>query len=152
MTAAEPRLADALRYLRLRAQLTQEAVCDVVRTSGGEISAIYLSMLERGERNPSPEMLDRLLTALGSERDELARLYRQQPWSRNRSLGASSVPRIRGRPRSAAAPIAASWSDNVAVAAPVSEDGSLRELAELWPAIAASRQRELIRLARRYAK
>ena len=77
----EQRLALALRYLRLRAQLTQEAVCEKVRASGGEISAIYLSMLERGQRNPSPPMLDPLLAVLDSNRTELAQLYQDEPWS-----------------------------------------------------------------------
>jgi transcriptional regulator with XRE-family HTH domain len=151
MTVAEPHLARALRHMRFRAQLTQEALCDVVRSSGGEISTIYLSMLERGERNPSPEMLDRLLAALGSDRDELARLYLQQPWERRGSMAPSSTPRIRPRSPAPSSTTTAAWSDKVAVAA-TDKDGSFSELADLWPAIPPSRQSQLMRLARRYAQ
>lgn len=150
MTTAEPRLAQALRYLRLRAQLTQQAVCELVRASGGELSAIYLSMLERGRRNPSPEMLDRLLAALHSDRAELTELYREQPWMSVRSMAASSAPRMRPHPPTPSASAHAQWSDNVTVASRA--DTSFDELAELWPRISHARRRELVRLARGYAK
>jgi transcriptional regulator with XRE-family HTH domain len=153
VTTLEPGLAPALRYLRLRAQLTQQAVCDAVRASGGEISVIYLSMLERGQRNPSPQMLDRLLAALDSDRDELTQLHQQQPWASARMIAASSAPRMRPQPPSRpASTTAAPWSSDVTVAPPTASSKALNELAELWPRIPQSCQRELVRLARRYAR
>jgi transcriptional regulator with XRE-family HTH domain len=150
VTLLEHRLGHALRYLRLRAQLTQQAVCDVVRTSGGEISVIYLSMLERGQRNPSPVMLDRLLAALQSDRDELTRLCEQQPWATVPAARISSTPRMRPQ---AAPSSAATWSDSV-VARPerAVNDDSFDTLAELWPRIPKIRKRELVQRARRYAE
>jgi transcriptional regulator with XRE-family HTH domain len=148
----EPGLAPALRYLRLRAQVTQRAVCDAVRASGGEISVIYLSMLERGQRNPSPQMLDRLLEALGSDRDELSRLHQQQPWASARMIATSSAPRMRPPPPAPPASSSAPWSTDVALATPTASIGALNELVELWPRLPRSYQRELVRLARRHAQ
>jgi transcriptional regulator with XRE-family HTH domain len=152
VTTLEPGLAPALRYLRLRAQLTQQAVCDAVRASGGEISMIYLSMLERGQRNPSPQMLDRLLVALDSDRDELAQLHRQHPWATARMTADSSSPRMRPQPPLPPASTAAPWSNDVTLAPPRASYTALNEIAELWPRIPRSYQRELVRLARRYAE
>ena len=142
----EQRLALALRYLRLRAQLTQQAVCEQVRASGGEISTIYLSMLERGQRNPSPQMLDALLAVLDSDRAELAQLYQDEPWS---DTWSSSAPRMRREPPQPTAASARTWSSGVvAISEERCGDDSLEELIRLWHTLPTARQNELLRLAR----
>jgi transcriptional regulator with XRE-family HTH domain len=147
--SAEPRLADALRWLRLRAQLTQQEVGGRVHEAGGEISTIYLSMLERGQRNPSPAKLDLLLSALDSDRSELRALYRDEPWAATPLPRGRSAPRIRRR--SVAAPAASpTWSSSV-LSPPPPADEQLGELATIWRRLSPARREKLLRQARRHA-
>lgn len=54
-------LGRQIRLARLAGGLTQ---ADVMGRTG---STAYLSRIERGERRPSPEMLERIATALGTD-------------------------------------------------------------------------------------
>lgn len=78
--ARHPGLARALRWLRHRRRLTQGELRDAVIAGGGTVSVIYIQQLEAGAKRPSPAMLDALLAALGSGRDELAGLLAHEPW------------------------------------------------------------------------
>lgn len=147
--AREPQLSEALRWLRLRSQLTQHQVCERVRQSGGEISGIYLSMLERGQRNPSPAKLDLLLAALGSDRAELRRLYEAEPWAASPPPRGPSAPRIRRRQPHAAAQ-RETWSSPVS-APPTPADEQLADLVSIWPRLSPGEREELLRRARQHA-
>lgn len=75
-----PEFGRALKYLRKRAQLTQEQLAERVTASGTSLSKVYLSQCERSRKYPSPEMSEALLQALGSSEMEMGQLLREQPW------------------------------------------------------------------------
>jgi transcriptional regulator with XRE-family HTH domain len=81
-TFRRPELGQALAWLRDRARLTQRAAA---KSAG--VSRIYLQKLEGGERSPSLDTLVAVLTALGSDRDELEALLASRPWASRRRNG-----------------------------------------------------------------
>jgi transcriptional regulator with XRE-family HTH domain len=65
----QPALGEAVRQLRERRGATQEAVA---RDAG--ITTATLSLIERGQANPTWDTLKKITAALGSSMGELARL------------------------------------------------------------------------------
>lgn len=76
-----PALAPALAWLRTRVRLTQEQVAERAQDRGDSLSAVYYRFCEQGKRSPSSSMLDTMLTALGSDRQELEGLLEHKPWN-----------------------------------------------------------------------
>jgi transcriptional regulator with XRE-family HTH domain len=160
--SGHPSLAVALRWLRHRRRMTQGGLREAVAAAGGRISLIYIQQLEAGRRRPSPAMLERLLGALASDREELARLLEE-------AAGVAAPARTHGwRPsrRDPVDPSAAGgiWSDEVRAASADGPSASnavedrtlpgdqvLVELTELAAGLDASGRRELLRAARRLA-
>ena len=143
-----PELGQALAWLRDRARLTQRAAAE----SAG-VSRIYLQKLEGGERSPSLATLEAVLTALGSDRDEVEALLASRPW-------ASAPPRpavrsrARARPeeyaRAAEAALApAQWSSPIAVAPPPTTAGELAELRDHFLNLPPGQRQALLEEARR---
>jgi transcriptional regulator with XRE-family HTH domain len=83
-----PYLHRALRWLRDRANLSQEQVSERVVASGGKCSLSYYRQCERGERTPSHAMLTAVLDAVSSDHVELDGLLETRPWEGLRSPGA----------------------------------------------------------------
>jgi len=73
-----PRLPQTLHFLRMRARLTQEETSEEVRKLEGQLSATWLSRLERGKEQPSERLVDLLLAVFGSNRDELYELLEHE--------------------------------------------------------------------------
>ncbi len=143
-------LAVALRWLRHRRRLTQPALREAVTAAGGSISLIYIQQLEAGRKRPSPRMLDLLLAALGSDRDELRTVLAD-------TTDAPTPARDRGwrpsRRDPLASPAGAAWSDEVLVThamAPAPEP-PLAELARLAEDLDPESLDDLLRTARRLA-
>jgi len=143
-----PELGQALAWLRDRARLTQRAAAE----SAG-VSRIYLQKLEGGERSPSLATLEAVLTALGSDRDELEGLLASRPW-------ASAPPRpvvrsrAQARPeeyvRAAEAALApAQWSSPIAVAPSPVTAGELAELRDHFLNLPPGERQALLEEARR---
>jgi len=143
-----PELGQALAWLRDRARLTQRAAAE----SAG-VSRIYLQKLEGGERSPSLAALEAVLTALGSDRDELEGLLVSRPW-------ASAPPRpvvrsrARARPeeyvRAAEAALAPpQWSSPIAVAPSPGIAGELAELRDHFLNLPPGERQALLEEARR---
>ena len=143
-----PELGQALAWLRDRARLTQRAAAE----SAG-VSRIYLQKLEGGERSPSLATLEAVLTALGSDRDELEGLLVSRPW-------ASAPPRpvvrsrARARPeeyvRAADAALAPpQWSSPIAVAPSPGIAGELAELRDHFLNLPPGERQALLEEARR---
>ena len=147
-----PGLGQALAWLRDRGRLTQRAAA-----AEAGLSRIYLQKLEAGERAPSPAKLDDLLSALGSNRDELEGLLIARPW-------AAAPPRRAVRSRAPARPeeyaraaesalTDGPWSSPVAVAAAptdgLSVAGELAELRDHYLNLPPESRRELLEEARR---
>jgi transcriptional regulator with XRE-family HTH domain len=65
----QPALGDAVRQLREKRGATQEAVA---RDAG--ITTATLSLIERGQANPTWDTLKKIATALGSSMGELGKL------------------------------------------------------------------------------
>jgi transcriptional regulator with XRE-family HTH domain len=143
-----PELGDALAWLRDRARLTQRAAAE----SAG-VSRIYLQKLEGGERSPSPDTLDALLAALGSDRHELEGLLAARPWA-----SAPRRPAVRSRARARpeeyvraaeAALGAPQWSSPIAVAPTSVAAGELAELRDHFLNLPRRDQEALLEEARR---
>jgi transcriptional regulator with XRE-family HTH domain len=143
-----PELGQALAWLRDRARLTQRAAAEAAG-----VSRIYLQKLEAGERSPSLDTLEALLSALGSDRDELEALLASRPW-------ASAPPRpavrsrARARPeeyvRAAEAALApARWSSPIAVAPSPVTAGELAELRDHFLNLPPGERQALLEEARR---
>lgn len=62
-------LGEAVRDLRLKRRATQEDIA-----AGAGITAATLSLIERGQANPTWDTARKLATALGVSMNELARL------------------------------------------------------------------------------
>lgn len=60
MTTIQQYLAHNLKAHRSTSGLTQAGLAEKVGTSGN-----YIAQIERGEKYPSPGMIDRIATALG---------------------------------------------------------------------------------------
>ena len=69
-------LREALRWLRERIGLSRD---ELARESG--VSAVHIKFIERGKRNPSETVVERLLPALRVSRADLDGLLRLRPWS-----------------------------------------------------------------------
>ena len=147
-TFRRPELGQALAWLRDRARLTQRAAA---KSAG--VSRIYLQKLEGGERSPSLDTLVAVLTALGSDRDELEALLASRPW-------ASAPPRqavrsrARARPeeyvRAAEAALApAQWSSPIEDASSPLTAGELAELRDHFLNLPRRDQEALLDEARR---
>lgn len=85
-TFQHPELGQALRFLRARSGLSQARLAERVTARGGRVTPVWLSRIESaadrgGSVYPSVVLLDRILTALGSDRAELERLLGERPWS-----------------------------------------------------------------------
>jgi transcriptional regulator with XRE-family HTH domain len=96
-TFSHPRLGSVLRALRERASLTQREVCERVVARGGHLGVTWLSRLERGLEAPSRQLLDLILTALGSSRAELESLLERPasaPSTAPEAMSALSVHRL----------------------------------------------------------
>jgi transcriptional regulator with XRE-family HTH domain len=143
-----PELGQALAWLRDRARLTQRAAAEAAG-----VSRIYLQKLEAGERSPSLDTLEALLSALGSDRNELEALLASRPW-------ASAPPRpavrsrARARPeeyvRAAEAALApAQWSSPIAVAPSPVTAGELAELRDHFLNLPPGERQALLEEARR---
>lgn len=68
------RFGAAVRELRLRKQLSQEALADAAG-----LHRTYVGSIERGERNPSLVNIVRLADALGASPAELMQAMEHQP-------------------------------------------------------------------------
>jgi transcriptional regulator with XRE-family HTH domain len=147
-----PGLGEALAWLRDRARLTQRAAA-----AEAGLSRIYLQKLEGGERAPSPEKLDDLLRALGSDRAELEGLLEAQPWAAappRRAVRSRAPARPEEYVRAAEAALAGgTWSSRVAVEPaaiqPPSVAGELAELRDHYLNLSPESRRELLEEARR---
>jgi transcriptional regulator with XRE-family HTH domain len=147
-----PGLGEALAWLRDRARLTQRAAA-----AEAGLSRIYLQKLEGGERAPSPDKLDDLLRALGSNRAELEGLLEAQPWAAappRRAVRSRAPARPEAYVRAAEAALAGgAWSNPVAVqpatTPPPSLAGELAELRDHYLNLPPEGRRELLEEARR---
>ncbi|HWH13449.1 MAG TPA: helix-turn-helix transcriptional regulator [Miltoncostaeaceae bacterium] len=155
--SADPGLARALRWLRHRRRMTQGRLREAVEAAGGRISVIHIQQLEAGRRRPSPEMLDRLLAALASDRDELGAVLAE-------TAAAPAPERSSGwRPRRRDSDGGATWSDAVEPAGPSASstervlaavpdhDPELRELLRIYRRLRAGDRRALLARARELA-
>jgi transcriptional regulator with XRE-family HTH domain len=143
-----PELGQALAWLRDRARLTQRAAAE----SAG-VSRIYLQKLEGGDRSPSLATLEAVLTALGSDRDELEGLLASRPWG---SAPPRAVVRSRARARpeeyaraAEAALAPAQWSSPIAVAPSPVTAGELAELRDHFLNLPPGDRQALLEEARR---
>jgi transcriptional regulator with XRE-family HTH domain len=147
-TYRRPELGEALAWLRDRARLTQRAAAEFAG-----VSRIYLQKLEGGERSPSLEVLEGLLAALGSDRDELEALLASRPWT-----SAPRRPPVRSRARArpeeyvraaeaALAPV--QWSSPIEDASSPVTAGELAELRDHFLNLARQDQQALLDDARR---
>ncbi len=75
-------LSEALRWLRERIGISRE---QLAAASG--VSAVHIKFVERGKRNPSEAVIQRLLPALRVTRDDLDGLLSLRPWARNTASG-----------------------------------------------------------------
>ena len=75
-------LAEAIRWLRERIGLSREQLAGA---SG--VSAVHIKFIERGKRNPSEAVIQRLLPALRVTRHDLDGLLSLRPWARSTASG-----------------------------------------------------------------
>ena len=143
-----PELGHALAWLRDRARLTQRGAAEAA-----EVSRIYLQKLEGGERSPSVDKLEAVLSALGSDLDELEALLAARPWASAPDRRAVRS-RVRARPedyvRAAEAALApAQWSSPVTAAPSPLTAGELAELRDHFVNLPRRDQEALLEEARR---
>jgi transcriptional regulator with XRE-family HTH domain len=75
-------LAEAVRWLRERIGLSRD---QLAAASG--VSAVHIKFIERGKRNPSEAVIQRLLPALRVNRHDLDGLLSLRPWARSTASG-----------------------------------------------------------------
>jgi transcriptional regulator with XRE-family HTH domain len=79
-------MSEALRWLRERIGLSRD---QLAAASG--VSAVYIKFIERGKRNPSEAVIQRLLPALRVTRADLDGLLRLRPWASSTASGAPAT-------------------------------------------------------------
>ena len=79
-------LSEALRWLRERIGLSRE---ELAAASG--VSAVHIKFIERGKRNPSREVVERLLPSLRVTRADLDGLLELRPWAASTSTGTAAT-------------------------------------------------------------
>ena len=87
------RLGRNLRALRMQRKLSQEEFAEVLR-----IHRTYVGGLERGERNPSLQVIERLAAELGVDPVDLLREVAVTPVLRAAQSGAATPPDARSLP------------------------------------------------------
>ena len=75
-------LAEAMRWLRERIGLSREQLA-----SASGVSAVHIKFIERGKRNPSEAVIQRLLPALRVTRHDLDGLLSLRPWASSTASG-----------------------------------------------------------------
>ncbi len=79
-------MAAALRWLRERIGISR----DQLATASG-VSAVHIKFIERGKRNPSEAVVQRLLPALRVTRADLDGLLSLRPWASSTASGAPAT-------------------------------------------------------------
>lgn len=164
--AQRPGIDRALRWLRHRRRLTQAELREAVVAGGQGLSVIYIQQLEAGRKRPSPAMLDALLVALSSTREELTRLCDTEPWQVTPPGGWRPSRHDPVRAADPASRTEGTWSDAVALAgappdgaaaggahrgdASAAEglEAELAELAGIYRSLTPAERHELLEAAR----
>jgi transcriptional regulator with XRE-family HTH domain len=150
-----PELGRALAWLRARVRLTQREVVERVQRQGDTLSEVYYQALETGKRRPRLPKLEAILSALGSNHEELEGLLASAPWDHTPPTRA----RIRADTPKPAAYLAAAeaaladgvWSSEVEVAeAPIDarRRGELAELIDHYLNLSPADRERLLEQAR----
>jgi transcriptional regulator with XRE-family HTH domain len=79
-------LSEALRWLRERIGVSRE---QLAAASG--VSAVHIKFIERGKRNPSEAVVQRLLPALRVTRHDLDGLLSLRPWASSTASGEAAT-------------------------------------------------------------
>ena len=79
-------MAAALRWLRERIGISRDELA-----AAAGVSAVHIKFIERGKRNPSEAVIQRLLPALRVTRADLDGLLRLRPWASSTASGAPAT-------------------------------------------------------------
>jgi len=145
-THPNPQVGSALRWLRNQAGLQQREVGERMQQLDGDgITPVWLSQIENGHRQPSWQLVHRLLHVYGvADLVELERLLTQRPWVTD-GLRVEEGTEWGDMPQTPVARARMGSIGGEALAV------SLGELNQLFVTLSPSARKELLRTARQLA-